>query len=45
VEKVDSMQESLFESFERSLRESVEFYKHRDGGVEREGDGFIIGPY
>ena len=44
VEKVDSVQGSLFESFERPLREAVEFYKHKDGWTNRlvAGDSLLV---
>jgi adenine-specific DNA-methyltransferase len=44
VEKADSVQESLFESFERPLREAVEFYKHKDGWTNRlvAGDSLLV---
>lgn len=44
VEKVGSVQESLFENFERPLREAVEFYKHRDGWTNRliAGDSLLV---
>ena len=43
-EKVEAVQGSLFESFERPLREAVEFYKHRDGWTNRlvAGDSLLV---
>jgi adenine-specific DNA-methyltransferase len=43
-DKVDSVQESLFDSFERPLREAIEFYKHKEGWTNRlvAGDSLLV---
>jgi len=42
--KKDSEQVSMFETFERPLREAVEFYKHKDGWTNRmiAGDSLLV---
>jgi len=44
VEKIEAVQGSLFEQYERPLREAVEFYKHKDGWTNRliAGDSLLV---